>query len=186
VSKAASPSASREASDPQHSVAAQHHVTGRAGRDRVRAATVEEIKDTARGLLVADGPEAVSLRAIGREMGMTAPALYRYFGSRDELLTRLIVDAYDSLGAAAEASETAVDRADLPGRLADLDHGLGDLVGRGLNEHLLKRSPASHSNRAQGGRRSVPAAAARARDQPRPGCLKVLPTLLPPNRGPGP
>ena len=55
-------------------------------RDRVRAATIEEIKETARRLLVTKGPEAVSLRAIAREMGMTAPALYRYFGSREDLL----------------------------------------------------------------------------------------------------
>ena len=55
-------------------------------RDRVRAATTQEILQTARKLLVEDGPAAISLRAIAREMGMTAPALYRYFGSHDELL----------------------------------------------------------------------------------------------------
>src|SRR2546430_9498747 len=49
-------------------------------RDRLRAATIDEIIQTARQLLVKDGPEAVSLRAIAREMGMTAPGLYRYFG----------------------------------------------------------------------------------------------------------
>ncbi|HXB48826.1 MAG TPA: helix-turn-helix domain-containing protein, partial [Streptosporangiaceae bacterium] len=48
-------------------------------RDRVRAATTQEIIQTARRLLVQQGPDAVSLRAIAREMGMTAPALYRYF-----------------------------------------------------------------------------------------------------------
>jgi AcrR family transcriptional regulator len=47
---------------------------------------------------------------------MASSALYRYFASRDELLTRLIIDAYDSLGAAAEARETPVDRNDLAGR----------------------------------------------------------------------
>src|SRR5690348_8415032 len=52
-------------------------------RERVRAATVQEIKDVARRQLVGDGPSAVSLRAIAREMGMTAPALYRYFPSFD-------------------------------------------------------------------------------------------------------
>src|SRR6266702_2478946 len=56
-------------------------------RDRVRAATTQEIKQTARRLLVQQGTEAVSLRAIAREMGMTAPALYRYFDSHDELIT---------------------------------------------------------------------------------------------------
>jgi AcrR family transcriptional regulator len=48
---------------------------------------------------------------------MASSALYRYFKSRDELLTRLIIDAYDSLGEAAEAAEAAVDRNDLTARL---------------------------------------------------------------------
>jgi AcrR family transcriptional regulator len=68
-------------------------------RDRVRAATVEEIKTTARGLLVADGPEAVTLRAIGRAMGMTAPALYRYFGSREDLVKHVCGDIFTEIAA---------------------------------------------------------------------------------------
>ncbi|HEV2376754.1 MAG TPA: TetR/AcrR family transcriptional regulator [Streptosporangiaceae bacterium] len=67
-------------------------------RDRVRAATIEEIKQTARRLLVAEGDDAVSLRAIGREMGMTAPALYRYFGSRDDLIAHVIADIFTEIG----------------------------------------------------------------------------------------
>jgi len=63
-------------------------------RERIRAATVQEIKDVARQQLVALGPSAVSLRAIGREMGMTAPALYRYFPSFDHLLRALVTDMY--------------------------------------------------------------------------------------------
>jgi len=59
-------------------------------RDRMRAATMEEITATARRLLVEQGPEAVSLRAIAREMGMTAPGLYRYYNSREELLRYVI------------------------------------------------------------------------------------------------
>jgi AcrR family transcriptional regulator len=81
-------------------------------RDRVRAATIEEIKSTARQLLVDDGPEAVSLRAIGRSMGMTAPALYRYFGSREDLVnhvcgdifTEIAQDIHAAIVAASEAS----------------------------------------------------------------------------------
>ena len=59
-------------------------------RDRMRAATMEEITATARRLLVEQGPEAASLRAIAREMGMTAPGLYRYYSSRDELLRHVV------------------------------------------------------------------------------------------------
>ncbi|HEY6276068.1 MAG TPA: helix-turn-helix domain-containing protein, partial [Streptosporangiaceae bacterium] len=61
-------------------------------RDRVRAATADEIKQTARRILMAEGPDGVSLRAIAREMGMTAPALYRYFGSHDELIKHVCAD----------------------------------------------------------------------------------------------
>jgi AcrR family transcriptional regulator len=66
-------------------------------RDRVRAATTQEIIQTARKLLVQDGPEAVSLRAIAREMGMTAPALYRYFGSHEEVLRHVVADIFTEL-----------------------------------------------------------------------------------------
>jgi AcrR family transcriptional regulator len=77
-------------------------------RDRVRAATIEEIKGTARQLLVAEGPDAVSLRAIGRAMGMTAPALYRYFGSHDELLQHVCGDIFTEIAADIHA---AIERA---------------------------------------------------------------------------
>ena len=67
-------------------------------RDRLRAATIEEIIQTARRLLVASGPEAVSLRAIAREMGMTAPGLYRYFDSHEELLRHVCASIFTELG----------------------------------------------------------------------------------------
>ena len=73
-------------------------------RDRVRAATVTEIKEAARQVLVADGPDRLSLRAIARNMGMTAPALYRYFPSREELLLALIADLYSELTEQLEAA----------------------------------------------------------------------------------
>jgi AcrR family transcriptional regulator len=79
-------------------------------RDRVRAATIGEIKETARRILVADGPEAVSLRAIAGQMGMTAPALYRYFSSREDLLRGVCGDIFteiagDIRAASARAAE---------------------------------------------------------------------------------
>ncbi|MFI0353578.1 TetR/AcrR family transcriptional regulator [Actinomadura sp. 9N407] len=66
-------------------------------RDRLREATVREITGTARRILVEQGPQAVTLRAIAREMGMTAPALYRYFGSHEELLRHLIAEIFGEL-----------------------------------------------------------------------------------------
>jgi AcrR family transcriptional regulator len=66
-------------------------------RERLRTATVAEIKDLARRLLVSGGPTAISLRAIAREMGMTAPAIYRYFPSLDALVVELTEDLYAEL-----------------------------------------------------------------------------------------
>ncbi len=73
-------------------------------RERLRDATMAEIKATARRHLVVSGPEALSLRAVARDMGLTAPALYRYVDSRDDLLTEVIADLYDELTAALEAA----------------------------------------------------------------------------------
>jgi AcrR family transcriptional regulator len=73
-------------------------------RDRVRAATAGEIKQTARRILVAEGPEAVSLRAIAREMGMTAPALYRYFSSREDLVRHVCGDIFTEIATDVRAA----------------------------------------------------------------------------------
>lgn len=77
---------------------------------------IGEIKAVARHHLETDGAN-LSLRAVARDMGMVSSALYRYFASRDELLTALILDAYNDLGATVEGADAAVtDRADLRGR----------------------------------------------------------------------
>ncbi|MEU4998506.1 TetR/AcrR family transcriptional regulator [Streptomyces sp. NPDC021622] len=77
-------------------------------RARARVEVTAAIKDEARRQLAGDGAAKLSLRAVARELGMVSSALYRYFPSRDELLTALIIDAYDSLGAAAEAAHAEV------------------------------------------------------------------------------
>jgi AcrR family transcriptional regulator len=64
-------------------------------RDRLRESTKAEILGTARALLVSDGLPGVTLRAISREIGMTAPALYRYYPSLDSLLEQLCVSLFD-------------------------------------------------------------------------------------------
>lgn len=86
-------------------------------RARVRAALTQEIVEVARRHLATDGASGLSLRAVARELGMASSAVYRYFPSRDDLLTTLIVEAYDALGAAAEEAGTAAPRADLRARL---------------------------------------------------------------------
>jgi len=77
-------------------------------RERLRAATVEEIKAAARRRLAADGPQGMTLRAIARDLGMTAPALYRYFPSLGELVLDLIADLYDELTASIAAARDRV------------------------------------------------------------------------------
>ena len=74
-------------------------------RERVRAELTAEITDSARRQLGEVGAAALSLRAVARELGMASSAVYRYFPSRDDLLTRLIIDGYDALGAAAETAD---------------------------------------------------------------------------------
>jgi AcrR family transcriptional regulator len=73
-------------------------------RERYRRQTVAEIKATALAQVREGGTEAVSLNAIARSMAMSAPALYRYFDSRDELLAELAVDIHRALAAALETA----------------------------------------------------------------------------------
>ena len=76
-------------------------------RQRARAELTREIKEAARRQLAETGAPQLSLRAVARELGLVSSARYRYFPSRDDLLTALIIDAYDSLGEAAEAAAAA-------------------------------------------------------------------------------
>ena len=80
-------------------------------RDRVRAATADEIKQTARHILMTEGPEGVSLRAIAREMGMTAPALYRYYGSHEDLIRHVIADIFTEIADGIQVAIVAAGQA---------------------------------------------------------------------------
>lgn len=91
-------------------------MTAAGTRARVRAELTREIAEVARRHLASDGAAALSLRAVARELGMASSAVYRYFPSRDDLLTALIVDAYDALGEAAEQADAAVPREDVAAR----------------------------------------------------------------------
>lgn len=82
----------------------------RTARQRAREELIREIRAEARKQLVTEGAQRLSLRSIARELGMVSSALYRYFPSRDELLTALIIDAYNALGDAVEHAEQRVDR----------------------------------------------------------------------------
>lgn len=85
-------------------------------RAQNRAENTEQIKAVARRHLAEHGAPALSLRAVARDVGMVSSAVYRYFPSRDDLLTALIVDAFDAVGQAAEEADAACERADVGGR----------------------------------------------------------------------
>ena len=86
-------------------------------RERARVETVREIKQTARQVLVEHGPEGLALRAVAREMGMTAPALYRYFDSREDLIENVVADLYDELTAELERACAAAEPATVGAQL---------------------------------------------------------------------
>lgn len=88
----------------------------RTARERARAEITGEILATARQHLARDGAAALSLRAIARDLGMVSSAVYRYVPNRDALLTMLIIDAYDTVGAQVEQAAAACPRADYLGR----------------------------------------------------------------------
>lgn len=82
-----------------------------------------EIVRLGRRQLATVGPTELSLRAIARDLGMVSSAVYRYVASRDELLTLLIIDAYDDLGDAVDRALAAA----APPPRAQL-HALADAV----------------------------------------------------------
>lgn len=77
-------------------------------RDRIRVETSAQIKAIALTLMAGGGPDAISLRAIAREMGMTAGAIYSYFPTRDDLVTTLIGELYAAAVQTAESARDAV------------------------------------------------------------------------------
>jgi AcrR family transcriptional regulator len=109
----------------------------RTARERARAEITGEILAAGRRHLATDGAAALSLRAIARDLGMASSAVYRYVASRDDLLTRLIIDAYDSLGEAAEAAAGTTDRADLAGRWSAICRSVRDWALANPNEYAL-------------------------------------------------
>jgi AcrR family transcriptional regulator len=84
---------------------------------RRRAATRTEIKAAARDQLVRGGPGSISLRAVARDMGLTAPALYRYYPALDSLVLELCTDLYAELRLACETARDRVPEKDLIARL---------------------------------------------------------------------
>jgi len=99
----------------------------RTARARARAELTAAILESARGHLAVEGAAGLSLRAVARDLGMVSSAIYRYFPSRDDLLTRLIIDSYNSLADSVEERErTVTRRTDLRARWMAVAHGSRD------------------------------------------------------------
>jgi AcrR family transcriptional regulator len=116
--------------------AARPPSASRNARERARAELTREIKQEARRQLAAHGANGLSLRAVARALGMVSSALYRYFPSRDELLTALIIDAYDALGQAAEAAEASAP-ANTRDRWRAVCHAVRDWARANPHEYAL-------------------------------------------------
>lgn len=85
-------------------------------REKKRNATLDEIRATAWKQIGELGAASLSLRGIAREMGVTAPALYRYYKDRDALVTALLIDAFTAFGSALETARDSRPAGDHPGR----------------------------------------------------------------------
>jgi AcrR family transcriptional regulator len=97
--------------------------TGSSPRERYRAQVRAEIKQHAWEQIAAAGASALSLNAIAKQLGMSGPALYRYFAGRDELITALIRDAYRSLADTVRAAfESGADLVGLGHTMRDWAH----------------------------------------------------------------
>ncbi|MFL6122660.1 TetR/AcrR family transcriptional regulator [Actinophytocola sp.] len=77
-------------------------------RQRYREQTRQEVKRIALEQLAEHGVAGISVNAIGKRMGVTGPALYRYFANRDALLTELISDGYHDLADTLEVAIASV------------------------------------------------------------------------------
>ena len=109
----------------------------RRARDIARATLIADITATARRHVAEHGASGLSLRAVSRDLGMASSAIYRYFPSRDALLTQLIIDAYNALADACDAAHEAVDPADLAGRFRAVAHAVRNWSLANPHEYAL-------------------------------------------------
>src|SRR5262245_33567802 len=109
----------------------------RTARALARAELTRQILDRASVQLAEVGPAALSVRQIARDLEMASSAVYRYFPSRDALLTALLIQAFDDLGEAVETGDRAADRDDLRGRWSGLAQGLRGWAVANPHEYAL-------------------------------------------------
>lgn len=91
-------------------------------RERLRRQTVDEIVERALELVDSGGAHGLSIASVSKAMGMTPPALYHYFASRDALLDALVLAGYTDLGTAVEGAARAASDRPAPERVAAIAH----------------------------------------------------------------
>ncbi len=106
-------------------------------RERARVAFTRDILDISRRQIAESGAAALSMRAVARELEVASSALYRYFPSRDALLTALIVDAYAALADRAEAAQAKVPADDHLARWRAICHAVRDWAHDSPHEYAL-------------------------------------------------
>ena len=109
-------------------------------RERLRTQTLAEIREHGYAQIARSGPAALSLNGIAKAMGMSGPALYRYFPSRDALLATLVTESYDDLAATLVAATADVDPPDARLRAA-ADAYRGWALAHPHRYHLVFASP---------------------------------------------
>lgn len=109
----------------------------RTARDFARIELTRAILTRARAQLADVGPGELSVRQIARELGMASSAVYRYFPSRDHLITALLVECYDESADAVEAAEAGVPRPQLRKRWTTMAHALRDWALAHRHEYAL-------------------------------------------------
>lgn len=106
-------------------------------RARARAQLLADVSRLARSHLAESGAPGLSVRAIARDLGLASSALYRYYPSRDALLTQLIVESYNELGEAVETAEAGCERHDHAARLRAASHAVRNWARQNPNEYAL-------------------------------------------------
>ena len=123
--------------EPGHTGGMADDTPPRGIRARARAELLSDVSRIARSHLAESGAGGLSVRAIARELGLVSSALYRYYPSRDALLTQLIIEAYDELGEAVEHAEAACAREDPAGRYRAASHAVRNWAKANPNEYAL-------------------------------------------------
>ncbi|MFK0002238.1 TetR/AcrR family transcriptional regulator [Paenarthrobacter sp. NPDC090522] len=125
-------------------------------RQRARAQTIADIVRLGREHLATHGAAALSLRAVARDLGVVSSAVYRYVESRDELLTLLLIDAYNDLGDEVDAAVDSAGGQDFAGQFQALGMAVRRWALREPSRYALLFGSPVPGYRAPGERTTVP------------------------------